>query len=679
MLKKIKLTNWKSHLGTELEFGPGVNGLVGIMGAGKSSVMDAISFALYGTFPAHSGRRVKLDDLIMKRPQQKSSACIELEFTAEGRNYLVKRRLTLGKTAEAEIREEGRLIEVGQEKVTEWVERLLKMDYGLFSRAVYSEQNNIDYFLTLGRDERKRHIDNLLRLDRLEKARTGAVMLKNQMAVRADEKAKIWTRMEKECLSEKISDIENEISGLDVSITEISASLALAKEKRAAAAKRLFESERRRKQLAEAAASMERAAADIEWIDRQINEKEKCLNGMSGEKIRKEISKALDEEAGLSDALSAGREEVLRMMVKAAAANSRVNIIEDGIKNLCSLGPVCPVCESEITGQMKDALLSAKKAEKEKCINEAALLAEKTAAVNSSAGALEKALAEKRKEIARLEKAAVDAGGLEALRRKRDECSARLDRIEKEKVLIESECAADESALIRSEADESALLEGRLAAEISGKEQIRRRALAQLSDLKARHTEMERYARESRAAMENVKNILLFTEALSAAQNQLRDAFVSAVNSAMSAVWSELYPYGDYSEVRLAFENDYVLQLRHSGGWIPVEGIASGGERSLAALALRIAFSLAFIPNLRWLILDEPTHNLDSAAIAKFSEAMREKMAGFASQVFIITHEDRIIEGLGASQVSRLERDKAANGATVVAGFSNFIRNENNN
>jgi DNA repair exonuclease SbcCD ATPase subunit len=99
-----------------------------------------------------------------------------------------------------------------------------------------------------------------------------------------------------------------------------------------------------------------------------------------------------------------------------------------------------------------------------------------------------------------------------------------------------------------------------------------------------------------------------------------------------------------------------------------VDGIASGGERSMACLALRIAFSKAFIPNLKWLILDEPTHNLDSNAIEQFSQILREKIDQFVDQVFLITHEERISEAVGGSSGSlhHLERDKEANEPTRV-------------
>jgi DNA repair exonuclease SbcCD ATPase subunit len=133
----------------------------------------------------------------------------------------------------------------------------------------------------------------------------------------------------------------------------------------------------------------------------------------------------------------------------------------------------------------------------------------------------------------------------------------------------------------------------------------------------------------------------------------------------MNKIWGELYPYPDFSEIRLMIDKDYVLQLKGSRGWVSVEGIVSGGERSLASLALRIAFSLAFTPNLRWMILDEPTHNLDANAIQHFGDILRDKLGYFAEQVFLITHEEKLSDSIGGS-VYKLERDKENDGVTKV-------------
>ncbi len=109
MITKIRLKNWKSHLDSEFEFSSGVNALMGIMGSGKSSVMQAISFALFGTFPSHQTRKVSLDDIIMSRPQKKDEAEIELEFLMGDDKYYIKRTIKRGKgTTHAEIRKKIR-------------------------------------------------------------------------------------------------------------------------------------------------------------------------------------------------------------------------------------------------------------------------------------------------------------------------------------------------------------------------------------------------------------------------------------------------------------------------------------------------------------------------------------------------------------------------------------------
>jgi len=85
MIKRIKLINWRSHKSTELEFEKGSNVLIGKMGAGKSSVINAICFALFGTFPELQRREATLNSVIMDRPAQQDYAKVELEFIHNGK------------------------------------------------------------------------------------------------------------------------------------------------------------------------------------------------------------------------------------------------------------------------------------------------------------------------------------------------------------------------------------------------------------------------------------------------------------------------------------------------------------------------------------------------------------------------------------------------------------------
>ena len=109
--------------------------------------------------------------------------------------------------------------------------------------------------------------------------------------------------------------------------------------------------------------------------------------------------------------------------------------------------------------------------------------------------------------------------------------------------------------------------------------------------------------------------------------------------------------------------------LERTGKWVNVEGIVSGGERSIASLALRIAFSLVLAPQLRWLILDEPTHNLDQNAVEDLAETLRERIGEFVDQVFLITHDEKL-ENAVTGSLYRLEREKEKDGVTKVIMIS---------
>jgi DNA repair exonuclease SbcCD ATPase subunit len=164
-----------------------------------------------------------------------------------------------------------------------------------------------------------------------------------------------------------------------------------------------------------------------------------------------------------------------------------------------------------------------------------------------------------------------------------------------------------------------------------------------------------------------VKDLKIFEKALEGTQVQLRTEFINAVNYTMSQIWTNLYPYEDFTGIGLNIEGgDYILQLQtRTGDWINADGIASGGERSLAALALRIAFALTLAPNLQILVLDEPTANLDSASIRMLGETLRERINQFINQTFLITHQ-RELESAVSGHGYRLERDKSMDEATKV-------------
>src|SRR3989338_11064217 len=83
MILTLELENWKSHSSSSFSFAKGTNVLVGRMGSGKSSVLDALCFALYGTFPKMSRRDQTVEDLV-NSTSGADAARVRLEFEKGG-------------------------------------------------------------------------------------------------------------------------------------------------------------------------------------------------------------------------------------------------------------------------------------------------------------------------------------------------------------------------------------------------------------------------------------------------------------------------------------------------------------------------------------------------------------------------------------------------------------------
>ena len=56
---KLELENFKSHKKTSIDFNSGISLIIGENGAGKSTIFEAISFALYKKYTGD-----KIDDLV---------------------------------------------------------------------------------------------------------------------------------------------------------------------------------------------------------------------------------------------------------------------------------------------------------------------------------------------------------------------------------------------------------------------------------------------------------------------------------------------------------------------------------------------------------------------------------------------------------------------------------------
>ncbi len=666
MITKVRLKNWKSHLNSEFEFSGGVNALVGIMGSGKSSVLDAISFALFGTFPNLNSKKITLDDLIMKRPQESEEAEVGLEFVVDGKTYNVRRKVKKDKgTVEAEIREGDKLIEVNPSSVTSHIERILQIDYTLFSKAVYSEQNNIDYFLTIPKGKRMQHIDKMLRLDLFEAVREGSVSVKNNLEISRLEKMKMITEMEKENIGSKTEDLRKGIAANKEILEKIRAELDKVSGKKDDITKEIQKAQSVIDEFIKVEKDLERLKASISEIERNLEglkEKTKTLNK---ESLLTEI-KSIEFIANKTKAeIKTERDFLDKKRGEIAGYNTEIRLVENSVKDLERLGDKCPVCESGITKEKRCDLEIVRKNRVEDLRKGVNLLAAEIENKKAGLNEMEEKLSGHEKDILRSKNLLEEFGSIESLVQRLQSYKKQNLDFENRKIYLELETKNHNIERLRLDLQNIVSEATKHQVDFFHLNRMVQKDVSLLADLEKRLELFTCYKTEVELANKNIDELGKFTQAVKITQDQLRGEFTKTVNQTMSRIWSSLYPYRDFEDIRLVVDGDYILQLKTGDEWVPVDGVASGGERTIACLALRVAFSLAFIPNLKWLILDEPTHNLDAAAIKNFSDVLSNRIGSFVKQIFLITHEPRIAEDIDGF-VYKLERDKAINGVTQV-------------
>ncbi len=785
MITKVRLANWRSHLSSELNFSTGTNALLGAIGTGKTSILDSICFSLFGTFPNLQSKKLKLDDILMKKPIEKDKAEVEVQFQSDGKVYSVKRIIEKGKgTTYSEIRENGKLLEApSTSRVTEIVEKILKVNYELFNKAIYSEQNALDYFLNIPKGQRMKKIDELLMIDKFEKTRANVVSLTNKIAERKLGKQSIVEQINAEELEKIITDLRfvlektlNEKSLLENELRKVT-------DDRQTVDKEVGEFQKvrdnlevlKREEMVLASAMHETTLSleiigrnlrnvDVESIEKNLNLYSKLIRDIERlfeekqkeyQKLQEQTSKAKAEVEMMKkekiDRLEKEVEEKLRIkkefdklkksvsedvekdleekklllekfVGEAESLKIKIQDLMEIIQQLSSVKAKCPICESKLTQAKKIVLIKQKKSQvvklkeslgealkkkqlTEQEVREIEIIANKLsqmvveiqdfdeistelentkniyAVLNESAVKLEKELGALKTELLDLQKKFKDAtdkkqqseifnlqfkdylvkkSRIEELVKQRSGYVVHIEELEKK--IVDKDLSKLEPWLRNLIAKEK-----EISTKIDGIDQIAVEKETRLKDFEQTLAATIKDKEEINRLDKLIRELKVFEKALEETQIELRKEFVIAVNYAMNQLWNTLYPYQDFTGIRLTVEEgDYVLQLQErTGKFVNVEGIASGGERNLACLALRIAFALVLAPQLRWLVLDEPTANLDSKSVSELATTLRERIGEFIDQTFLITHQSELEDAV-TGNAYRLERDKSKDEVTKI-------------
>jgi len=164
-LISLEMHNFRKFKDAEIKFPEGIIGLVGNNGAGKSTIIEAIGWALYGNRAARTSK-----DEIKRQGAARSDDCwVKLVFELGGNTYEVFRIIS-GKSADARVKVNGLIAASSTQAVTKFLEKRLGMDYDSFYTSIVAKQQELNALSNKSPAERKKSMLRMLKIDLLEEA-----------------------------------------------------------------------------------------------------------------------------------------------------------------------------------------------------------------------------------------------------------------------------------------------------------------------------------------------------------------------------------------------------------------------------------------------------------------------------------------------------------------------------
>jgi len=172
MIKRVELSNFISHRHSIIELDKGVSVFIGKNGSGKSSVIDAVTYALYGKHMRDDNKNIVRDG--------SNEAYAVVEFTHNNKVYRAERRVNRSGRLEAALLSEytdGRWRQIASgerrqfgESVSEQIARILGLDYERMSIAGIVQQGEIARIVEYKPKEFKELINSIVGIDMLDYA-----------------------------------------------------------------------------------------------------------------------------------------------------------------------------------------------------------------------------------------------------------------------------------------------------------------------------------------------------------------------------------------------------------------------------------------------------------------------------------------------------------------------------
>lgn len=660
LIKKIKLKNIRSYDEAEIEFPKGSTLLAGDIGSGKTSILLAIEFALFGLQPGQKGAS------LLRTNEKEGYICLELEI--DGKQVIIERTLKRGKTVSQDYASITLNNEKKEMSVTELKNNILSiLNYPsefakktnlLYRFTVYTPQEEMRQIILESSDIRLDTLRHVFGIDKYKRIKENTELfriklrgeIRNKQGMISDLEEKKNQKNNKLILVDKLNLdlIESEKEFFAYKELRNQRELELNDVQRKIDEKRRFETE---VEKAKALLSGKREMfgsllREEEKINQQSEEARKIV---FDDKELETIEKEKQELGKKEDILSRQYLDILSQINSLNLKNSDSEKLKSNIARL----QLCPTCLQDVNAVYKANIINRLESEINNGKNQIKELEEKKLSIFSELDKLRKRNSEIDRRISELRVIKVR---LESLK----ERIQRLKDIEKQKAELEKDFSLLNKHI---ESLKKTILE------LSIYDSIFQKSNLELKEAFRREKDAEiktaRIKKEIEMTRKDISELEKEIEKKVQIKEQL--AYFAEIEDWLSSSFLELVSFTE-KNVMLKLKEEFsklfnewfnilvpdIFSVRLDDSFSPVieqrdyeldYSFLSGGERTAIALAYRLALNqtinslLSKIKTKDIVILDEPTDGFSEQQLDKMRDVLSQLKV---NQLILVSHESKI-------------------------------------
>jgi len=640
-IKKILLENVRSHETSDVNLLNGISIFTGRTGSGKSSILMAIEYALFG---AEAGVP---NNAIMRRGKQNCK--VELEFEECGDEYAIVRSLKKqGSNITVDVNnmrilKNGKLLPlIGRS--TDLNEQIIQIlgypsdikPKELFEITSYTRQDEIRAIIELSTEKRQDYIDKILQLAKYKQTWENMKPILDFFDLELKEKK---VRLESyDRLRKEIIDIEKKLIDLKSKIKENEIELSITQSKYESINQNVMAADKKYKEILEKRRAFDQLKGSEIRLKKDI-EKMKEINATLL-KQKNEINSQLSKIGHVPniEELQSKNIEYIKTEEMLEKELSKTKLDFEHIKKLGK--GKCPTCKqdvserhihdleaefSKIENKIKDDIGHIKKKQTElipllTSARQHKLLKENLERIESSISEKKLSTEHMENELNDISSKITEPSGVENLA----EVENTLNAFKKQETGL--------VAKMQSISRENNVL----ASEFNGREM-------EFSEKGTELIELEKSKSDINAIEQTAQILSRMREDIRNIREIIRNNFLEDFKQEFQKKFEEIRKYEE--EYSVDIKNDYEpVAFTSSGEEVPISNL-SGGEKTSVALAYRLALAnlaaqVSAIKPSEILVLDEPTTGFDQEDVKALPEALRNIRT--IPQIIIVTHEEEL-------------------------------------